>query len=199
MKKVLIALSIIISVVATSYIHISTITNERLWEIEKYNYALQNTYETVYETVEIETRENLKCADGVAKTYMNYKMITAMSSKQYKYIQEYMSVNEKGFLVDKDNRVGIALGSYFGAIGNKFDIELENGTVLKVVKVEAKDDSHTFNGCEQRWDKSVIEFVIDTDVASEYYGVASNGYINQGNYNNLNEFKGAIKSIYKVD
>lgn len=199
MKKVLIALSIIISVVATSYIHISTITNERLWEIEKYNYALQNTYETVYETVEIETRENLKCADGVAKTYMNYKMITAKSSNQYKYIQEYMSVNEKGFLVDKDNRVGIALGSYFGAIGNKFDIELENGTVLKVVKVEAKDDSHTFNGCEQRWDKSVIEFVIDTDVASEYYGVASNGYINQGNYNNLNEFKGAIKSIYKVD
>lgn len=197
MKKVLIALSLI-SVVATSYIHISTITNERLWEIEKYNYALENTYETVYESIE-EERENLKCADGVAKTYMNYKMITAKSSKQYKYIQEYMSVNEKGFLVDKDNRVGIALGSYFGAIGNKFDIELENGTVLKVVKVEAKDDSHTFNGCEQRWDKSVIEFVIDTDVASEYYGVASNGYINQGNYNNLNEFKGAIKSIYKVD
>lgn len=147
----------------------------------------------------IEEKENLKCANGKAKTYMSYKMITAKNSNQYKYIKEYMSVNEKGFLVDKDNRIGVAMGSYFGAIGSKYDIELENGNVLRVVKVEAKDDKHTNNGCEQKWDKSVIEFVIDTKVAKEYYGVASNGFINQGNYNNVDEFNGNIEVINKID
>lgn len=144
-------------------------------------------------------RENLKCSEGVNKSYMSYKMITDTTSNQYRYIKDHMTVNEKGFLVDSDNRIGIALGSYFGAIGSKFDIELENGTVLRVVKIEAKDDSHTNNGCEQKWDKSVIEFVIDVNQAEKHFGTASNGYINQGNYNNVDEFNGAIKTIYKAN
>ncbi len=126
-------------------------------------------------------------------------MITAKYSDQYKYIKANMKVDNKGFLRDKDNRIGVAMGTYFGKVGSKFDITLENGNILKVVKVEVKDDKHTNNGCEQKWDKSVIEFVIDTKVAKEYYGVASNGFINQGNYNNVDEFNGNIEVINKID
>ena len=133
------------------------------------------------------------CAEGVNKTYMSYEAITDRSSKQYQYIKEHMTPNDKGYLVDSDGYIGVALGSYFGPIGSKYAFTLSSGEVLNVVKVEEKDDAHTNNGCEQKWDKSVIEFVIDTTVAAEYYGVASNGYINQGNYNSI--YKGYIVKI----
>lgn len=148
------------------------------------------------ETIEPEPI-NMACSTGRAKTYMSYKAITNKTSKQYHYIKDHMKVDERGFLRDKDGNIGIALGSYFGEIGNKFQITLETGEILNVVKVEAKADEHTNNGCEQRWDKSVIEFVIDTTVARSHFGVSENGYILNGNYNNL--FKGTITKINKVN
>ena len=135
------------------------------------------------------------CSTSKVKTYMEYKMITSKSSDQYIYIQEHMKVNEKGLLVDKEGYIGIALGSYFGDIGTKYLITLSNGQTIKAVKIEAKADEHTNNGCEQRWDKSVIEFVIDTDIAKGYYGVETNGYIAHGNFNNIEEFKGNIQRM----
>lgn len=142
---------------------------------------------------------NYMCHPGRNKTYMSYKAITNKNSEQYKYIEKYMTVNTKGFLIDEHGRIGVALGSHFGKIGSKYDIELSNGNVLRVVKIEHKSDKHTNNGCEQKWDKSVIEFVIDIRVAKQCYGVAKNGYINSGNYNNVDEFKGDIIKINKIE
>ena len=144
---------------------------------------------TVYKNVFV-------CSSGYVKTYMDYKKIKTKTSKQYKYISKYMNSNEKGFLVDKDNYIGVALGSYFGEIGTKYLFTFENGTSVPVVKVEAKSDRHTINGCYQYMDKSVLEFVIDVDKASKYYGVGSNGYILNGSYGNV--FKGKIKKIERV-
>lgn len=136
------------------------------------------------------------CNNSSTKTYMDYRKITSKTSKQYKYIQANMKVNDKGFLVDEEGYIGIALGSYFGDIGSKYIITLSGGQALKVVKIEAKADIHTNNGCEQKWDKSVIEFVIDTDVASKHFGISSNGYIMNGNFNK--HFKGTIEKIEVV-
>ena len=135
------------------------------------------------------------CYYSSVKSYMDYKAITNKSSEQYKYIKAYMTVNEKGLLVDEDGYIGIALGSYFGDIGSKYQITFSTGLSINVVKIEAKADIHTNNGCEQMYDKSVIEFVVDVDKAGEYYGVSSNGYILSGNFNNHRDFYGTIQKI----
>jgi hypothetical protein len=139
------------------------------------------------------------CSTSKTKSYMSYKAITAKASNQYIYIQEYMTVNEKGLLVDDDGFIGVALGSYFGGIGSKYKITLDTGNIIYIVKIEAKDDDHTNNGCDQKWDGSVIEFVIDTEIAGEYYGVESNGFVAHGNFNNIEEFNGNITRIEVIN
>ena len=139
------------------------------------------------------------CSVGKNKTYMSYKTITDRSSEQYKYIQNYMSIDDStGLLYDNDGFIGIALGSYFGPIGSRYYVTLDTGIVLPVVKIEAKADKHTNNGCEQKWDGSVIEFVVDEAKALEYFGTRSNGYVLDGNFNNYELFKGGIEKIEKV-
>jgi len=169
-----------------------------LTEIELATESINNLIVEVSEEEKLELININVCSSSSSKTYMDFNKITNKSSTQYRYIKENMLIDMRGHLIDKDGYIGIALGSYFGSIGNKFIFTLENGQQLKVVKVEAKADKHTNNGCEQHWDKSVIEFVVDKKIASNYYGVASNGYIQSGNFNNLAEFKGKINKIEKV-
>ena len=160
--------------------------------------------EVVPEIIIIETEVVEKnyldvCSTSSVKSYMSYKAITNQSSKQWQYIHTNMVVNEKGLLETTDGYIGVALGSYFGEIGNKYIITLSTGIELKVVKVDEKSDRHTNNGCEQKYDKSVIEFVIDTEQATKYFGKMSNDYVLNGNFNNSNFFKGKIESIEVVE
>lgn len=141
------------------------------------------------------------CSRSSTKTYMDYRAITARGSKQYKYIHEYMTVDEEtGFLYDEDGFIGVALGSYYGEIGDRYYITLDSGVVLPVVKIDEKADGDTINGCAHSSDSSVIEFVIDTDYASssDYFGRSGNGLIVSGNYNNYELFKGKIDKVEEV-
>lgn len=152
-------------------------------------------YQKIYKTEDVEL-----CSISSTKTYMDYKMITNTSSAQYKYINEYMEVDKNtGLLLDEEGFIGVALGSYFGSIGDKYYFTLESGVVLPVVKIDAKASIHTDTlGCEQAFDTSVIEFVIDYDYALEYFGKLSNNYILNGNFNNYSIFKGNIVKVEKV-
>lgn len=134
------------------------------------------------------------CNHSSTKTYMDYRAITNKKSKQYQFIHANMTVDERGYLVDNEGYIGVALGSYFGEIGTKYIFTLDTGKQIKVVKVEAKADNHTINGCYQKWDGSVIEFVIDSNAFEK----SSNGYVYNGNFNNIPEFKGKIIKIEKV-
>ena len=60
------------------------------------------------------------CAYSSVKTYMDYKAITAKNSTQYKYIRDYMNIDSSGLLVDEDGFIGVALGSYYGVIGDRY-------------------------------------------------------------------------------
>lgn len=134
------------------------------------------------------------CSNSSVKTYMDYKKITNKSSKQWQFIHNSGQINiVNGYLMSGEY-IGVALGSYFGEIGSKFIFTLEDGKEIKVIKVEEKADDHTINGCQQKWDKSVIEFVIDSD----YFPKAKNGYVYSGNFNNLEQFKGKIIKIEKI-
>lgn len=137
------------------------------------------------------------CAYSSVKTYMDYKAITAKNSTQYKYIRDYMNIDSSGLLVDKDGFIGVALGSYYGVIGDRYYFTLDNGIVLPLVKVEEKADSDTVNGCSHP-DGSVIEFVIDSEKATDFFGRWGNDLILSGNFNNSSWFKGEIKAVEKV-
>lgn len=148
--------------------------------------------EPTYEELEI-------LSNSSVKSYMCVSAITDKSSAQYKFIHESgkISINEKGYLVDADGYYGVALGSYFGEIGDRFRFTLDTGVELLVIKVEEKADIHTVDGFYHIVDSSVIEFVVDTSAQYMRDHVMSNGYIFCGNFNNNEEFRGKIVKIEK--
>lgn len=167
----------------------------KLEVIEVNTIEIEKIHEPIIdESLSVYSYEQLKvCHAGTAKTYMSWLKISP-TSKQGKFIRQNMTVQE-GLLFDSDGYIGVALGSYFGKIGDRFIITLSSGRELKVIKVEEKSDRHTINGCQQYQDNSVIEFVVD--IESNTYYIGSNGLIANGNYNNLPWFKGHIVKILK--
>ena len=164
--------------------------------IETRSYEVYHTREKIVGVPleESQTFIDLKvCHHGTNKTYMEW-LKTSPTSRQGKFMRTHMSVQE-GLLFDDDGYIGVALGSYFGEIGDRFIFTLSTGIVLKLIKIEEKSDRHTNNGCEQKFDHSVIEFVVDLESNSFYIG--SNGLIANGNFNHLKYFKGSIVRIQK--
>lgn len=97
------------------------------------------------------------------KSFMDYRMITDVSSKQYSLQQNYAKTGSYGIRMVSD-RFCIALGSYFSAdIGQWVDLVLKNGTVIQCIMSDLKDDADTddaniittANGC-------MSEFIVDT-------------------------------------
>lgn len=137
------------------------------------------------------------CSTSESKTYMFYQDINEVSA-QMDLIRSRMTTRQDGLLMDEDGFLGVALGSAFGSLGTRYVFTLDSGIELSVIKIEEKADQHTFNGCQHQIDGSVIEFVLDETVAPSWFGVARNGYINSGNFNNHPDFQGSIIRIQKV-
>ena len=151
-------------------------------------------YQKAYESQEVGV-----CSISSVKTYEDYRLITSPSSKQFWYIREHMTVDESGFLYDEDGFIGAALGSYYGEIGDRYYFTLDTGIIIPIVKIDEKADKDTDeNNCFHPSDGSVIEFVISTDYAAEYFGRWGNGLILSGNYNNIDLFKGNIAKVEKA-
>lgn len=186
MKKILAILStiLLITVLSGFTIESGDFDNEELYDYQK----------------EYVAEEVGACALGNTKTYMDYRSVTDPSSKQYWFIRDNMEVDPlTGFLLDEDGFIGVALGSYYGNIGDRYYFTLDSGVVLPVVKVDEKSDRDTDStGCYHTGDGSVIEFVIDKDVANEYYGYYANGLVLQGNFSNYPIYKGSIVKVEKV-
>ena len=146
--------------------------------------------ELIYETAE----EIPLCYEGsTTKSYMDGSTVTDTASIQYQLLSS-MHINEKGHYETDDGYIAVALGSYYGAVGTKYIITLDNGISFKAIKADQKADEHVYNGCQHRQDGSMLEFILDTEVAGNYYGM-KNGYVAGGNLNNVSEFNGAIVSI----
>lgn len=155
----------------------------------------ENTIDgTASESPQYDTKELKVCSSSSSKTYMDW-LKTSATSRQGKFMREKMTVRD-GLLYSNDGFIGVALGSYFGVIGDKFIFTLDTGIVLHLIKVEEKSDRHVINGCEHKQDRSVIEFVID--MATHKFPYFSNKYIANGNFNNLEQFRGSIIKVEKV-
>lgn len=184
MKKIFILLFILIFTYGFSVKNESMVYSSSFFDLEK-----------KYDTRIIEA-----CALGNTKSYMDYRAVTNTSSKQYWFIRNNMTVNTtNGFLYDDDGFIGVALGSFYGEIGSRYYFTLETGITLPVVKIDEKADKDTdINGCYHLSDGSVIEFVIDSDIANEYYGYYNNGLVLQGNFSNYELYKGDIVKVEEV-
>lgn len=163
-------------------------------EVKPFNINDLVDYEKEFNSEEIEV-----CASNSTKSYMDYRATTLVSSSQYQFMHNHCVVDKTGFLLDEDNFIAVALGSYYGGIGDRFYFTLDNGVVLPLVKAEEKADVDTdARGCYHTVDNSVIEFVIDSDKAGSYFGVYGNGYVLSGNYNNYPLFNGNIVRVERV-
>lgn len=133
------------------------------------------------------------------KSYMDANKITNKSSKQYKYIHsDNVKIDDRGHYYEEykgEKFYAVALGSYFGDIGNRFVFELSSGNKVYVIKLDEKSDNHTNDGYIHKKDNSVIEFIINENLAKDFYP-HNNGYMNNGNFNNYEDFNGNIEKIY---
>ena len=160
---------------------------------EDFTLSKLKNYKKEFKSVSIGT-----CSTSSTKTYEDYRMITSTDSAQYRYIHNHCEVDEEtGFLLDEAGFIGVAMGYNFGEIGSRYYIVLDTGITIPVVKVDAKAAVDAPNGCSAAADASVIEFVIDSDRAKEYFG-GSNGLASSGNFNNYTYLKGNIADIEKV-
>ena len=134
---------------------------------------------------------------------MDYRAITDRSSKQWKFLNESgeVEIEERGFITTCDGYYAVALGSYFGPVGQKYIFTLRDGDrihELRVVKAEAKADKDTRADGFACPDGHVIEMVIDTSTAYMQERMEANGYICSGNLNKIEELRGEIIKIERV-
>ena len=129
-------------------------------------YYVSNDYITTEKqvTAELPTTSGIKQAPKTSgvKSYMPYKAITSVNSPQYK-LQTQAYTGTHG-IRQVDGRYCVALGSFYTSkIGQKFDLVLENGTVIPCILADQKADKDTdgnnqvtsHNGC-------MSEFVVDS-------------------------------------
>jgi hypothetical protein len=94
------------------------------------------------------------------KTYMSYTKITDTTSKQYA-LQQIAYTDEMGFR-KIDDRYCVAIGTAFEtSIGQIFDAKLENGTIIKCIVGDIKDDKDTDNNNIFTSQGCCLEFIID--------------------------------------
>lgn len=98
------------------------------------------------------------------KAYMSYLAIKDTSSKQYA-MQQTSTTDQNGLRV-YNGRYCIAVGTYYAKeVGVNIDVTLEDGTVLKCVTGDIKQDVHTDSMNRQvPVNGNVVEFIIDPAV-----------------------------------
>lgn len=102
------------------------------------------------------------------KSYMDYRKVTDKTSPQYSFLQACED-SACGIMLS-DGRYCIALGSYYATeIGTRVDLVMENSSIVPCVVADCKNNDHTDASNQQHLvDKSVVEFVVNTDNLSDY-------------------------------
>lgn len=114
-----------------------------------------------YQTVN--TKQELSLPDDVSgefKTYMSYQAITNKESDQYVLQQQAVTVN--GFRM-VDDRYLIAVGTHYAKqCGIKLDVTLDDGSVVKCIVGDIKQDIHTdSNNQYVIHNGNIVEFIVD--------------------------------------
>lgn len=115
------------------------------------------------------------------KSYMPYTAVTDTSSSQYELLNgsdAYTDINTGIRMVG--DRYCIALGSYYTTeIGQKVDLVLDNGNVIKCVLGDCKADCDTNASNQYAGSGDVAEFIVDYNI-----------------FNNLKDASGTVNWVY---
>lgn len=112
------------------------------------------------------TEYDVPCTSGF-KSYMDYRTITATSTRQYRLQNRYAETGDYGIRM-VNGRYCIALGSYFSDdVGQYVDLILENGTVIPCILGDQKADAHTdSNNIVTVHSGCASEFIVNSDSLS---------------------------------
>lgn len=145
---------------------------------------LQDNYDALVTLIKNEEPEEREiCSSSTFKSWMDYRSITSMSSKQYHLQQEAITDKNYGFRMI-DGYLLVAMGPQYGPVGKKYIIQFENGTVINAMIGDIKHQ-----GCTSS-DGSMIEFIVDKEVLPQFIKES-------GNFNLI--FGGSIISIRDVE
>ena len=151
-----------------------------------------STANTETESVSTQTEEvwipmEIPSTNSGQKTFMDYRAITCTSSKQY-VLQQSAWTDDIGLRRYNDDYM-IALGTYYGNVGDRFRITLDTGKTFTAIMGDVKDNAHT-DSKNQHKEGNIVEFIVDGDYLSKlvwYHGDVSYA-----------GFKGKISSIEKL-
>ena len=129
--------------------------------------------------------------DTSKKSYMDYTCISR-SSKQGGIVYANEAWTDEDGLRRWGEYYCVALGSYYGNVGDIFLIETSKGNKYKIIKADEKADKHTdpsnrytlSNGCMMEW-------IVETNKLSTYVR-------RSGNINNVQKVSGNITKIIKI-
>ena len=115
--------------------------------------------------------------DSAKRTYMDYRLVTATNTNNYKVLNSSDSYTDSNTGIRmNDNQICVAVGSYYGLPGDYIDIVLEDGTVVEAIVADGKADEDTDpTNRYQKYDGSVVELVVDTNV----YNPSNSTYLQQ--------------------
>lgn len=109
------------------------------------------------------------------KSYMDYRALTDTSSTQYE-MQQGAYTDDNG-LRKIDEHFCVAMGTYYGELGDILQIETDEGATWTVILSDIKSDVHTdsthryttANNC-------MMEFIVDTSAMD--YEIKQSGTVN---------------------
>lgn len=123
------------------------------------------------------------------KSYMSWKALSP-NSKQGQFSAQATPDPETAIMM-YNGRYLVALGfAYADEVGQEIDIVMESGQVIPAVVGDFKAEEHTDeHNSTQRWDGSVVEFIVSDNEAAKK---VTNG---TGSYNDI--FPGLVKEFRK--
>lgn len=149
---------------------------------------------TFFSWTKVEASMSL-CTAGSFKSYMPMGALSKRSA-QYQYLQNYTYDRGDGLLVTNDGYIAVAMGPYYGKMGDKFQVTFANGQTTKVVKVDEK--AHFVSGCHgmSSRDGSILEAILSGNPSKAYSAAKYHGNVGHA----YKEFAAehAISSISKV-
>lgn len=122
-------------------------------------------YEEVLEEQPKWTSVSVCSADNGFKSYMDYRMITDTSSKQYE-LQQHAYTNENG-LREYEGLIMIAIAGF--NVGDHLKLELDSGKEVDVIVGDLKADTSCLHP-----DGSMVEFIVYTPSLSDRVRLTGN-------------------------
>ena len=129
---------------------------------------------------------------GNTKTYMSYRMIKRNSNQGNIVYSDEAWTDQDGLRLWEEYYC-VALGSYYGAVGDKFWVETDKGNKYKIIKADEKADAHTDPSNKYTVATNcMMEWLVDIDKLNV-------NIKNSGDINNIDKVSGKIVKIVKIE